>query len=287
MTAKLLDGKLLSDALKEQMQKCIDDQKQKGQLPTPGLTVILVGNNPASEIYVKHKQTACKDIGIDSKLVRLPEDTTEAQLLEVIERLNLDPSVHGILMQMPLPKHLDCDKALQSIHPDKDVDGFHPQNVGRLALRQPTMRPCTPKGIMRLLSGHDIEVKGLEAVIVGASNIVGRPMALELLQAGSTVTVCHRFTQNLQNHVERADLLVVAAGKPGLIPGQWIKPGAIVIDVGINRLDNGRITGDVQFEQAAERAAWISPVPGGVGPMTVSMLMENTLQAAGYTTPSQ
>ncbi|MEJ2680163.1 MAG: bifunctional methylenetetrahydrofolate dehydrogenase/methenyltetrahydrofolate cyclohydrolase FolD [Gammaproteobacteria bacterium] len=282
MIAKLLDGKALSAKIQTDLATQLTQGAQAGR-PQPGLAVILIGNNPASEIYVSHKRQACEAVGIRSTIHRHADTLTESALLALIDQLNEDDTVHGILIQLPLPSHINSDRVLQRVAPQKDVDGFHPYNVGMLALRQPIMRSCTPKGIMRLLASNAIEVKGLHAVVVGASNIVGRPLALELLIAGSTVTICHKFTQNLRTHVTQADLLVVAVGKPGLIPGEWVSPGAIVVDVGITRQADGRAVGDVEFDTASKRAAWITPVPGGVGPMTVAMLMENTCHAAGYT----
>ena len=246
----------------------------------PGLAVVLVGDDPASRVYVRNKRAACEECGFVSVSHDLPHSATQTELLSLIERLNTDPSIDGILVQVPLPDHIDEHAVIEAISPDKDVDGFHPYNVGRLALRNPLMRPCTPYGVVRMLDRCGISTKGLHAVVVGASNLVGRPMALELLLDGATVTVCHRFTPNLREHVERADLLVVAVGKPGIVPGEWVKPGAIVVDVGINRLPNGKLVGDVDFDKARERAGWITPVPGGVGPMTVAILMKNTLESA-------
>lgn len=279
MTAQLIDGKKIAGTIREQVKGDVEQRLQQG-LRRPGLAVILIGHDPASEIYVSHKHRACENAGILSFSHRLESDTTQAELEAVIDRLNADDAVDGILLQLPLPAHLDANPLLERIRPDKDVDGFHPYNLGRLAQRRPLLRPCTPKGIMTLLERSGIELKGLEATVVGASNIVGRPMSLELLLAGCTTTVCHRFTRDLRAQVAQADLLVVAAGKPGLINGGWIKPGAIVIDVGMNRRADGSLVGDVDFEPAAERASWITPVPGGVGPMTVATLLQNTLQAA-------
>lgn len=245
----------------------------------PGLAVVLVGENPASQIYVASKRRACDEVGFLSRSYDLPAATSEAELLALIDQLNADEEIDGILVQLPLPAGIDNVKVLERIHPDKDVDGFHPYNVGRLCQRAPKLRPCTPRGIVTLLERYNIDTYGLNAVVVGASNIVGRPMSMELLLAGCTTTVTHRFTKNLRHHVENADLLVVAVGKPGFIPGDWIKPGAIVVDVGINRLESGKVVGDVDFDAASERAAYITPVPGGVGPMTVATLIQNTLQA--------
>lgn len=248
----------------------------------PGLAVLKVGHVAASEVYVRNKRQACNEVGFNSFDFDLPLDVTQADLLAHIERLNSQADVDGILVQLPLPKHIDETIIIERIHTDKDVDGFHPYNIGRLAQRMPRLRPCTPRGVIRLLESTSEKLEGKEAVIVGASNIVGRPMALELLLTGCTVTICHRFTHDLADHVKRADILVVAVGKPDMIKGAWIKPGAIVIDVGINRLPNGKLVGDVEFEAAKIRASWITPVPGGVGPMTVATLLLNTLEAAEY-----
>ncbi len=279
MTAQRIDGKAIAKKLQaETAEKSRAFLKNHGR--PPGLAVVLVGNNPASEVYVQKKRDACKSVGIHSLAVNLPAASSPEQLLQKIAGLNADDSIDGILVQLPLPPQFDPEVIIEAIAVEKDVDGFHPYNVGRLALRAPLLRSCTPAGIMTLLDEIDLDVRGKEAVIVGASNIVGRPMAMELLLAGATVTVCHRFTRNLQAHVERAELLIAAAGKPGLISGQWVRDGAVVIDVGINRLPDGRLTGDVDFAEAEKRAAWITPVPGGVGPMTVATLLQNTMTAA-------
>ncbi len=279
MTAKLIDGKATAARLRLQIAKRVTERRQQG-LRAPGLAVILVGSDPASEVYVAHKRKDCEEVGFVSVAHDLPANTSQGELLALIDQLNRDGAIDGILVQLPLPAHLDASQLLERISPDKDVDGFHPFNVGRLAQRMPLMRSCTPKGIMTLLEDTAVDLHGLNAVIVGASNIVGRPMALELLLAGCTVTVTHRFTKDLPGHLANADLVVVAVGKPGLVKGEWIKPGAIVIDVGINRQDCGKLVGDVEFAEAAERAGWITPVPGGVGPMTRACLLENTLYAA-------
>jgi methylenetetrahydrofolate dehydrogenase (NADP+)/methenyltetrahydrofolate cyclohydrolase len=279
MTAKLIDGKAIAADVRRGIRHRIGGRLDAGLRP-PGLAVILVGENPASEIYVRNKRRASDEAGILSRDFDLPDSTTEATLLELIEDLNNDPEIDGILVQFPLPGQIDPDKVTESIRPDKDVDGFHPYNIGRLALRRPLLRSCTPRGVITLLENTGETFHGREAVVVGASNIVGRPMMLELLLAGCTVTTCHRFTRDLEYHAGRADILVVAVGKPGLVPGEWVKPGATVIDVGINRLQDGSLSGDVDFEAALQRAAWITPVPGGVGPMTVATLLENTLFAA-------
>lgn len=281
MTAKLIDGKTIAANIRQQIFGRVAERRAQG-LRAPGLAVILVGSDPASQVYVAHKRKDCEEVGFNSVAHDLPSDTHQEDLLALIDQLNDDASIDGILVQLPLPKHLDASQLLERIRPDKDVDGFHPYNVGRLAQRMPLLRPCTPKGIMTLLESTGVDLHGLDAVVVGASNIVGRPMALELLLAGCTTTVTHRFTRNLAEHVRRADLVVVATGITGLVKGEWIKPGAIVIDVGINRQTDGRLLGDVEFEPASERAAWITPVPGGVGPMTRACLLENTLYAAEH-----
>ncbi|WP_019934148.1 bifunctional methylenetetrahydrofolate dehydrogenase/methenyltetrahydrofolate cyclohydrolase FolD [Oceanimonas smirnovii] len=278
MSAQIIDGKAIAQAVRNQVAERVAARKSAGKR-APGLAVILVGANPASQVYVGSKRRACEEVGFISKSYDLPSETTEQQLLELIDELNEDSAIDGILVQLPLPAHIDSTLVVERIHPHKDVDGFHPYNVGRLAQRIPALRPCTPKGIMTLLERSHIKTHGLNAVVVGASNIVGRPMTLELLLAGCTTTTCHRFTDDLQAQVSRADLLVVAVGKPNFIPGDWIKPGAVVIDVGINRLEDGRLVGDVEYAVAAERAGYITPVPGGVGPMTVASLIENTLIA--------
>ena len=279
MKARILDGKKIAQALRGEIRERVQRRRAEGKRP-PGLAVIIVGDDPASLIYVRNKRRACEEAGIRSFAHDLPPDIPQAELVALIRRLNQEAEVDGILVQLPLPDHIDSQAILEAIHPDKDVDGFHPYNIGRLALRLPRLRPCTPRGVMRLLDQGGIPVRGTDAVVVGASNIVGRPMSLELLLAGSTVTTCHRFTRDLAGHVARADILVAAVGKPGLIKGEWIKPGAAVIDVGMNRLEDGRLVGDVEFDAACERAAWITPVPGGVGPMTVATLLLNTLEAA-------
>ncbi len=279
MSAQLLDGKAIADNLLARVSERVRHKRAAG-VSVPGLAVIMVGTNPASQVYVRNKRNACERVGIRSLSHDLPEHTTQAELLARIDRLNADPTVDGILVQLPLPAHMDTETVIERIHPTKDVDGFHPYNIGRLAVRLPALRPCTPLGVMKLLESTDHPLLGQTAVVVGASNHVGRPMALELLLAGCTVTICHRFTQDLPEQVARADILVVAVGKPGLVRGQWVKPGAVVIDVGINRLADGKLAGDVEFETAKERAGWITPVPGGVGPMTVATLLLNTLEAA-------
>ena len=277
MTAQIISGTQLASQIKSNVAQQISQYVAQGKR-APGLAVILVGADPASQVYVGSKRKSCAEIGIVSKSYDLPETTTEQALLELIETLNQDAEVNGILVQLPLPKHIDSTKVIEQISPEKDVDGFHPYNVGRLCQRIPTLRACTPYGVMKLLETTGISFYGKHAVIVGASNIVGRPMALELLLAGCTVTVTHRFTEDLASHIRQADILVVAVGKPKFIKGEWIKEGAVVVDVGINRIE-GKLVGDVEFDIAAQRAAYITPVPGGVGPMTVAMLMQNTLSA--------
>ena len=279
MAAQLIDGRQLAEQVKGDVRRAIAATIASGA-QRPGLAVVKVGDDPASAIYVRNKRRACEEVGIVSFAYDLPAATAETELLELIDELNGDPRVDGILVQLPLPDHIGRTRVLERIDPTKDVDGFHPYNIGRLAQRIPLMRPCTPFGVIRLLERIGAPFKGQNAVVVGASNIVGRPMALELLLTGATATVCHRFTADLREHVSRADILIVAAGKPGLIPGAWVRPGSTVIDVGMNRTADGHLVGDVEFAVARERAGWITPVPGGVGPMTVAMLMHNTLQAS-------
>jgi methylenetetrahydrofolate dehydrogenase (NADP+)/methenyltetrahydrofolate cyclohydrolase len=276
MTAQIISGKAIAENLLNSIKDRIDVRLQASKR-APGLAVILIGGDPASSIYVRNKRLACEKVGIRSVAYDLPATTTEAELLALIQQLNNDESIDGILVQAPLPPHIKDEHVIEAISPNKDVDGFHPYNIGRLAVRQPTLRSCTPFGVIKMLQATNIDLMGMDAVVVGVSNHVGRPMGLELLLAGCTVTSCHRHTKNLGEIVARADLVIAAAGKPGLIKGEWIKPGAIVIDIGINRLPDGTISGDVDFATAKERAGWITPVPGGVGPMTVATLMENTL----------
>jgi methylenetetrahydrofolate dehydrogenase (NADP+)/methenyltetrahydrofolate cyclohydrolase len=279
MTARIIDGRTIARSLKAEVRAATDALAARGAR-RPGLAVVMVGDDAASAIYVRNKRTACEETGIVSVAHDLPQSTTEIELVQLIDRLNRDAAIDGILVQLPLPQHIRPTAILDRIDPAKDVDGFHPYNVGRLALRIPLIRPCTPYGIVKMLDAIGISPRGRHAVIVGASNIVGRPMALELLLMGATVTVCHRFTTGLEDHVRMAEILVVAAGKPGLIPGEWVRPGSVVIDVGMNRLADGRLVGDVEFEAAKQRAGWITPVPGGVGPMTIAALMKNTLESA-------
>ncbi|MGY3914705.1 bifunctional methylenetetrahydrofolate dehydrogenase/methenyltetrahydrofolate cyclohydrolase FolD [Aeromonas australiensis] len=278
MSAKIIDGKQVAQTIRNQVAAQVQQRLAAGKR-APGLAVILVGADPASQVYVGSKRRACEEVGFLSRSYDLSATASQEELLALIDQLNADSHVDGILVQLPLPAHFDTTLVLERIQPDKDVDGFHPYNVGRLAQRIPALRPCTPKGIMTLIETTGVKTHGLHAVVVGASNIVGRPMTLELLLAGCTTTTCHRFTRDLEEQVRRADLLVVAVGKPNFIPGEWIKPGALVIDVGINRLADGSLVGDVEFETARSHASFITPVPGGVGPMTVASLMENTLIA--------
>lgn len=279
MTAKIIDGKKIAQETISEIKKSIAKNINEGINP-PGLAVVIVGDNPASAIYVRNKRIACKEAGIKSFNHDLAEDISEKELIELIESLNNNSEVHGILVQLPLPDHISETKIIESIDPIKDVDGFHPYTIGRLMQRIPVLRPCTSIGVITMLDAIGIDPMGKHAVIVGASNLVGRPLALELLLRGATTTVCHKFTKDLESFVHQADILAVAVGKIGIIPGSWIKKDAVVFDIGINRDENGKVTGDVDFETAKEQASWISPVPGGVGPMTVAMLLKNTLIAS-------
>ncbi|MCI0508046.1 MAG: bifunctional methylenetetrahydrofolate dehydrogenase/methenyltetrahydrofolate cyclohydrolase FolD [Gammaproteobacteria bacterium] len=279
MTAQIIDGKAIAAALRQNIKQRVDQRIARG-LRAPGLAVILVGQDPASQVYVGSKRKACEEVGFKSLAYDLPASASAEELLKLIDDLNADDTIDGILVQLPLPAHIPSETIIERIRPDKDVDGFHPYNIGRLTIRQPVLRSCTPRGVMTLLEKTGVPLLGLDAVVVGASNHVGRPMALELLLAGCTVTVCHRFTKDLQRHVRNADLLVVAVGKPSIVHGEWIKDGAIVIDIGINRDQAGKLVGDIDFETAKHHAAWITPVPGGVGPMTVATLLQNTIDAA-------
>ena len=279
MTAQLIDGKKISQERLQLVSAAVAKRLESG-LRAPCLAVVLVGDNPASAVYVRNKKSACQKCGIRSLSDDLPASTSQEDLLKLIDELNGNAEVDGILVQLPLPEGLDSQAVLERIHPDKDVDGFHPYNVGRLVVKMPLMRPCTPKGVMTLLEAYGIDPKGKKAVVVGASNIVGRPQALELLLARATVTICHSATENLDKEVGAADIVVVGVGIPNFVKGEWIKPGAVVIDVGINRLEDGSLCGDVEFDVAKELAGMITPVPGGVGPMTIATLLENTLHAA-------
>jgi methylenetetrahydrofolate dehydrogenase (NADP+)/methenyltetrahydrofolate cyclohydrolase len=279
MTARLIDGRLIAREIRDEVRLRIAERRTAGRR-APGLAVVLVGRDPASQIYVRNKRTACEEVGIRARDYDLPAETTEDELLDLIARLNADPEIDGILVQLPLPTHINEPAVIEHISPVKDVDGFHPYTVGRLAQRIPMLRPCTPYGVMELLRRIGVDPKGQHAVVVGASNHVGRPLALEFLLAGATTTVAHRFTRDLRACVASADILAVAVGKPGLVQGDWVKPGAVVLDIGITRLADGKLAGDVEFAGASRRASWITPVPGGVGPMTVAMLVQNTLAAA-------
>ena len=278
--AAILDGLEVSEVVLTDVRKAIDAHVKSGG-QRPGLAVVLVGSDHASMIYVRAKRRDCEKAGITTRDFDLPYETTQAELLALIDQLNRDDEVHGVLVQLPLPPQIDEIAITNSISSSKDVDGFHAFNVGRLALRQHGLRPCTPRGIMALLHYYDIDAKGHHCVIVGASNIVGRPMGLEMLIQGATVTTCHRFTKNLEHFVRQAEILIVAVGSRGIVDANWISEGTVVVDVGINRLENGKLVGDVDFEVAARKASWITPVPGGVGPMTRAKLMLNTAEAAG------
>ena len=279
MTAQILDGKLISQQLIAEIGEKITKRIDKGH-PPPGLAVVLVGDNPASEIYVRNKVKACEKAGINSVSYKFPRTVSERELFQLIDELNEDELIHGILVQLPLPKHINENEITNRIAPNKDVDGFHAENVGRLALRQPGLRPCTPRGVMTLLHAYDIIPKSQHVVIVGASNIVGRPLMLEMLYAGATVTVCHRFTKDLEKHVRCADILCVAIGKPGIVKSEWVPNNCTVIDVAINRKENGKLCGDIDFDAVKDKVKWITPVPGGIGPMTVATLMQNTYEAS-------
>ena len=277
MTANIIDGKFLAKQIRDDIADKVKQRIENG-LSVPGLAVVQVGSDPASKIYVRNKQKACDDVGFASFSYDFPTSTTE-ELLTLIDKLNQRDDVHAILVQLPLPDNIDKTKVLERIHPSKDVDGFHPYNIGHLLQRDPLLRPCTPYGVVKMLESTGINLSGLNATVVGASSIVGRPMALELLLLGCTTTITHSRTVDLAKHVSNADIVVAGVGIANYVKGEWIKPGAIVIDVGINRLPDGKLAGDVEFETAVERAGWITPVPGGVGPMTVAMLMSNTLEA--------
>ncbi|MEP7314781.1 MAG: bifunctional methylenetetrahydrofolate dehydrogenase/methenyltetrahydrofolate cyclohydrolase FolD [Pseudomonadota bacterium] len=278
MSAKLIDGKAIAHALRAQVQEEVAKLVAAGRRP-PGLAVVLVGADPASQIYVRHKREACLAAGMHSVAQFLDASATQGEVLAIVEQLNADPAIDGILVQLPVPKQIDSKAVIDAIAVDKDIDGFNPVNLGLLAQRTPALRPCTPYGVIRMLEHEGIDPRGMDAVVIGQSNIVGRPMALELLMKSATVTICHSQTRNLPRHVARADLVVAGIGKPEFVRGEWIKPGAVVIDVGLNRLPSGKIVGDVEFEAARARASYITPVPGGVGPMTIATLMQNTLEA--------
>jgi methylenetetrahydrofolate dehydrogenase (NADP+)/methenyltetrahydrofolate cyclohydrolase len=279
MTAIIIDGKAIAQQIRQTLKQQLKEYG-KLNLMSPGLAVIVVGEDPASKIYVRRKREACREVGIFSFAYNLPQHTTENELLDLIHTLNKDPAIHGILIQLPLPATFHTGRIIDHLDPCKDVDGFHPHNLGLLAQGRPFLRPCTPYGVMRLLHYKNIPLKGLNAVIIGRSSIVGKPMALELLNAGCTITVCHSETRHLREAIQSADLLVSAMGKTDVIQSAWIKQGAIVIDIGITRHFNGKVKGDIHFCTAKEKASYITPVPGGVGPMTVAMLLENTYRAA-------
>jgi methylenetetrahydrofolate dehydrogenase (NADP+) / methenyltetrahydrofolate cyclohydrolase len=278
MTARLLDGKAIAQALRDNIKVQVAALTAAGKRP-PGLAVVIVGQDPASQIYVRNKHVATEASGMKSVMRVLPETATQQEVLAVVQELNADATVDGILVQLPVPKHIDSKAVIDAIAVEKDVDGFNPVNIGLLAQRTPRLRPCTPYGCMKMLEHEGIDPKGMDAVVIGQSNIVGRPAALELLMRGATVTICHSQTKDLIGHIKRADIIVAGIGKPEFVKGEWIKPGAVVLDVGINRLPSGKVVGDVEFETAKEKASWITPVPGGVGPMTIAMLIQNTLEA--------
>ncbi len=279
MSAQIIDGNAIARQLRQEIKQRVEQRIAAGKR-APGLAVVQVGDDPASKVYVAHKRKDCEEVGFNSIAYDLPAETAQEKLLGIIDELNADPNVDGILVQLPVPEHIDEEAVIERIHPDKDVDGFHPYNIGRLTIQMPTLHPCTPRGVMTMLESTGVELAGLDAVVVGASNIVGRPMALELLMARCTVTVCHSRTKDLEAKVRAADLVVVGVGRPEMVKGDWIKPGAIVIDVGINRLESGKLVGDVDYESAKEKASWITPVPGGVGPMTRATLLQNTMDSA-------
>lgn len=279
MSAQILDGKAISAEIRTGLKAQVDVLLVDGGR-RPGLAVVLMGEDLASVVYVRNKRNACAEVGFHSELHELSADSSQERLLGLIDALNADPQIDGILIQLPLPNQIDEEAVIERILPTKDVDGFHPNNIGRLALRMPALRPCTPRGIMTMLEHTGRKLEGLDAVIIGESNIVGRPMALELLAAHCTITVCHCYTKDLAEKARGADILVTAVGQPRFVPGDWVKEGALVVDVGINRTDDGKLVGDLDFAEVSRRAAWITPVPGGVGPMTIASLLENTLQAA-------
>jgi len=278
MTARLIDGKAIAQSLRNEIKGKVDALTAAGKRP-PGLAVVIVGQDPASQIYVRNKHQATEAVGMKSVMKVLPDTATQAEVLAVVAQLNADPTIDGILVQLPVPKQIDSKAVIDAIAVGKDVDGFNPENLGLLAQRTPRLRPCTPYGCMKMLEHVGIDPAGMDAVVLGQSNIVGRPAALELLMKGATVTICHSRTKDLIGHVRRADLVVAGIGKPEFVKGDWLKPGAVVLDVGINRLPSGKVVGDVEFESASKVASWITPVPGGVGPMTIAMLIQNTLEA--------
>lgn len=279
MSASLIDGKVVSSLRRYELRKHVHDRIQQGHR-APGLAVVLIGNDPASSVYVANKRKACADVGITSHSYDLPETTTQEEIIQLIDNLNHSDQIDGILIQLPLPAHINESLIIERIQPEKDVDGFHPYNIGRLAQRNPLLRPCTPLGIMNLLKYYQLDVKRKHALVIGASNIVGRPMSLELLLAGATVTIAHKFTQNLDKLVGSADFVIVATGKKNVIDTEWLNSDQVLIDVGIHRLADGSLRGDVDFQKASTQVAWITPVPGGVGPMTIVTLLENTLKAS-------
>lgn len=279
MVASILDGNLVATNIRRRIQHDVTNLRQQGH-PAPGLAVVIVGDDPASAIYVKNKRKACIEVGFNSFAYNLPVETSENELLSLIDMLNNNNDVHGILVQLPLPAHINSEAIIERIHPKKDVDGFHPYNLGRLAQGNPLLRPCTPFGIVTLLAHYDLATLGKHVVVIGASNIVGRPMALEFLLAKSTVTICHSATQHLDQHVRMADIIVVATGKYNVIDTDWLKATQILIDVGMHRGSDGTVHGDVDFQQAKKKVAWITPVPRGVGPMTIATLLQNTWSAA-------
>ena len=278
MSAQLISGKQLSEQLREKMEQEVKELKAQGV--TPGLTVVLVGEDPASQIYVRSKATSCEKLGMRSDVIRLPEQTSQQELLAILDKLNRDPQVHGILVQLPLPSHINEDAVLLAIDPAKDVDGFHPESVGNMVIGRDSFLPCTPAGCIELIKQTGVSIAGKHAVVIGRSNIVGKPMALLLLREHATVTVCHSKTANIEEIVRQADIIVAAVGRSNMVKGSWVKPGAIVIDVGMNRLESGKLTGDVDFADVVDKAGYITPVPGGVGPMTITMLLQNTLRSA-------
>ncbi|HLF86799.1 MAG TPA: bifunctional methylenetetrahydrofolate dehydrogenase/methenyltetrahydrofolate cyclohydrolase FolD [Nitrospiria bacterium] len=276
--ASIIDGKAVASEIRAKIKKDVEQLRSKGIVP--GLAAVLVGDNPASQVYVRNKRKACEEAGIYSEEHKLPADLKQEALVKLVNDLNIDKKINGILIQLPLPKHIDSKVILECVSPDKDVDGFHPYNVGRLTVGDPIFSPCTPHGVIVLLEHYGIKMDGMNAVVVGRSNIVGKPVALMLLNRNATVTICHSKTPDLEERCREADILIVAAGRPRMIRGDMVKEGAVVVDVGINREDNGGLVGDVDFEEVSKRAGWITPVPGGVGPMTIAILLKNTVESA-------